>query len=37
MFWLDETGCNPVRLSSRIVGQRGVSRMKKIIKFGCGE
>lgn len=36
-FWLDETGCNPVRLSARIVGQRGPSRLKKIIKFGCGE
>jgi hypothetical protein len=35
-FWLYETGCNPVRLSARIVGQR-LSTVKKVIKFGCGE
>lgn len=36
-FWLNETGCNPVKLSARIVGQRRTARIKKIIKFGCGE
>lgn len=36
-FWLAETGCNPVKLSARIVGQKGSSQMRKVIKFGCGE
>lgn len=36
-FWLDQAGCNPVKLSARIVGQRQPSTMRRIIKFGCGE
>jgi hypothetical protein len=36
-FWLDQAGCNPVRLSARIMGQRQPSTTKRIIKFGCGE
>lgn len=36
-FWLYETGCSPVRLSARIVGQVQPSFMKKIINFECGE
>jgi hypothetical protein len=36
-FWLDEAGCNPVRLSARIVGQKKSSWMRRIIRFGCGE
>jgi hypothetical protein len=34
-FWLYETGCYPVELTARIVGQRGSLRKK--INFGCGE
>lgn len=36
-FWLYDTGCSPVRLSARIVGQAQPSLMKKIINFECGE
>jgi hypothetical protein len=36
-FWLDEAGCNPVRLTARIVGQKKSSLMKRVIRFGCGE
>ncbi len=34
-FWLYETGCHPVELTARIVGQRG--SLRKTVKFGCGE
>lgn len=34
-FWLYETGCHPVRLTARIVGQKRV--MRKTINLGCGE
>lgn len=34
-FWLYETGCHPVELTARVVGQRGSLRKK--INFGCGE
>ena len=34
-FWLKRTGCNPVRLAARIVGQR--RRVEETIRFGCGE
>ena len=34
-FWLYDTGCHPVHLSARIVGQK--SLMRKTIKLGCGE
>ena len=36
-FWLYDTGCHPVKLSARIIGQREASMMKRIIRFGCGE
>ena len=36
-FWLNEAGCNPVRLSARIVGQKKSSLMRRVIRFGCGE
>jgi hypothetical protein len=36
-FWLDLAGCNPVRLTARIVGQRKPSFMRRFIRFGCGE
>ena len=36
-FWLYETGCNPVKLTARIIGQREASTVKRVIKFGCGE
>lgn len=34
-FWLYETGCHPVELTARIVGQKG--NLRKKINFGCGE
>ena len=34
-FWLYDTGCYPVDLTARIVGQRGSLRKK--MDFGCGE
>ena len=36
-FWLNNAGCNPVKLSARIVGQKKTARMDRIIRFGCGE
>jgi hypothetical protein len=36
-FWLYETGCQPVKLSARIVGQAQPSSMRKTIPFACGE
>lgn len=36
-FWLYETGCNPVRLTARIVGQGQASLIKNAIRFKCGE
>lgn len=35
-FWLYETGCDPVKLAARILGQR-TPAVKRVIKFGCGE
>ena len=35
-FWLYDTGCDPVKLSARILGQR-TPAVKRVIKFGCGE
>lgn len=34
-FWLYETGCHPVELTARIVGQK--QRMRKTINLRCGE
>lgn len=34
-FWLKKTGCNPVRLTARIVGRK--QRFRETINFGCGE
>ena len=36
-FWLNDTGCHPVSLQARIIGQRGASVMKRVISFGFGE
>ena len=36
-FWLYDTGCDPVRLSARIIGRGGAAPLKKVIKFDCGE
>lgn len=36
-FWLNNVGCNPVKLAARVVGQKQSSRIDRIIKFGCGE
>jgi hypothetical protein len=34
-FWLYETGCHPVELTARIVGQK--QQLRKRINLGCGE
>ena len=34
-FWLYETGCHPVELTARIVGQRG--NLRKTVNLRCGE
>jgi hypothetical protein len=36
-FWLYGTGCEPVKLTARIVGQSQPSSMTKTIPFECGE
>jgi hypothetical protein len=36
-FWLYETGCNPVKLSARMLGQQRTATVRKVIKFDCGE
>ena len=36
-FWLYGTGCEPVKLTARIVGQTQPSSMSKTIPFACGE
>lgn len=36
-FWLYETGCAPVKLSARLLGQTQPSLMRKTINFQCGE
>jgi len=36
-FWLYETGCNPVKLTARIIGPGETATARKVIKFGCGE
>ena len=36
-FWLNEAGCNPVKLTARITGQKRSSLMRRFIRFGCGE
>ena len=36
-FWLYDTGCEPVKLTARIVGQPQPSSMSKTLPFECGE
>ena len=36
-FWLYETGCQPIKISARIVGQPQPSSLTKTIPFACGE
>lgn len=36
-FWLYDTGCEPVKLTARMVGQPQASLMSKTIPFNCGE
>jgi hypothetical protein len=36
-FWLYDTGCEPVKLTARILGQPQPSLMSKTIPFECGE
>lgn len=34
-FWVDNVGCDPVKLSAIIIGQKKI--MRQTINFGCGE
>ncbi len=36
-FWLYKTGCQPIKISARIVGQTLPSSLTKTIPFACGE
>jgi hypothetical protein len=36
-FWLYDTGCQPVRIAARILGQKQASSLKATIPFACGE
>lgn len=36
-FWLNNTGCDPVKITARIIGQSQPSTMSKVIPFECGE
>ena len=36
-FWLYDTGCDQIKLSARLTGQRQPSSMTKTIPFKCGE
>jgi len=36
-FWLNNTGCYPIKITARIIGQAQPSTMSKTIPFGCGE
>ena len=36
-FWLYDTGCRPVSLSARVLGQRQPSTIRAEIPFICGE
>lgn len=36
-FWLYDTGCHPVKVTARIVGQPQTSAVSRTIPFACGE
>jgi hypothetical protein len=36
-FWLYDTGCQPIKISARIIGQAQPSSMSRTIPFRCGE
>jgi len=36
-FWLYDTGCSPIKISARIIGQSEPSSMTRTIPFKCGE
>jgi hypothetical protein len=36
-FWLTDTGCEPIQLSARLIGQAEASRQSAEIPFHCGE
>jgi len=36
-FWLYDTGCAPLRISTALLGQRNSSRRVVDVPFGCGE
>lgn len=36
-FWLYQTGCSPVKLTARMMGQAQAPTVNRTIKFACGE
>ena len=36
-FWLYDTGCGPIKVSARIIGQAQPSSVSRTIPFACGE
>lgn len=36
-FWLYDTGCQPIKIAARLLGQTQASPMSKTIPFKCGE
>lgn len=36
-FWLYDTGCQPIKITARILGQANASTMTRSIPFSCGE
>jgi hypothetical protein len=36
-FWLYDTGCYPVTLYARLIGQHPTSTIKKTLNFSCGD
>lgn len=36
-FWLYETGCQPIKLTARVLGQSQPASLTRTIPFACGE
>ena len=37
VFWLYNTGCNPIKISAKILGQKDDNKIETTIPFQCGE
>jgi len=36
-FWIEDTGCTPVRATAILRGQTPVPQLSRVIPFACGE